>query len=143
MGENRGDLKQTAKPKQKQPCPCGSGKLYKNCCFLKERKRRARLVKQARWLITRIAVVVVLVLLVYGISQIGPSIAFTDRDLGMINFSGLNTDKKEEVLVAANRAACTCGCGMNLAQCVATDSTCPIRSSNIQRIVNMIGEAKQ
>ena len=99
--------------------------------------------KQARWLITRIAVVVVLVLLVYGISQIGPSIAFTDRDLGMINFSGLNTDKKEEVLVAANRAACTCGCGMNLAQCVATDSTCPIRSSNIQRIVNMIGEAKQ
>lgn len=143
MGEDRGDLKQTAKPKQKQPCPCGSGKLYNNCCFLKERKRRARLVKQARWLITRIAVVVVLVLLVYGISQIGPSIAFTDRDLGMINFSGLNTDKKEEVLVAANRAACTCGCGMNLAQCVATDSTCPIRSSNIQRIVNMIGEAKQ
>ena len=143
MGENRGDLKQTAKPKQKQPCPCGSGKLYKNCCFLKERKRRARLVKQSKRLIRWIAVVGVLVLLVYGISQMGPSIAFTDRDLGMINFSGLNTDKKEEVLVAANRAACTCGCGMKLAQCVATDSTCPIRSSNIQQIANMVEDAKQ
>ena len=143
MGENRDDLKQTAKPSPKQPCPCGSGKLYKNCCALKGRQRRARLVKKARRLIPRIAVVGVLVLLVYGISQIGPSLAFTDRDLNMINFSGLNPDKKEEVLVAANRAACTCGCGMKLAQCVATDSTCPIRSSNIQQIANMVEDAKQ
>ncbi len=143
MGENMGDLKQTAKPRQKEPCPCGSGKLYKNCCSLKGRKRRARLVKQAKRLITWIAVVGVLVLLVYGISQKGPSIAFTDLDLRMIDFSGLNPGEKEEVLVAANRAACICGCGMNLAQCVATDSTCPIRSSNIQRIVNMVEDAKQ
>ena len=143
MGDNRGDLNQTAQPRRKQPCPCGSGKLYKNCCALKGRKRRARLVKQAKRLITWIAVVGVLVLLVYGISQKGPSIAFTDRDLRMINFSGLNLDEKEKVLVAANRAACICGCGMNLAQCVATDSTCPIRSSNIQRIANMVEDAKQ
>jgi hypothetical protein len=31
---------------------------------------------------------------------------------------------------------------MQLAQCVATDSTCPIRNENIERIKTMVREAR-
>ena len=44
---------------------------------------------------------------------------------------------------AANLARCTCGCGMTLAQCVATDSTCPVREGNIERIKTMVKDAAQ
>ncbi len=30
------------KPKRNDPCPCGSGKKYKNCCFTKDRTQRIR-----------------------------------------------------------------------------------------------------
>ncbi len=46
-----------------------------------------------------------------------------------IDFSGLDAKQKRGALEAANAARCNCGCGMTLAQCVATDSTCPIRSA--------------
>jgi hypothetical protein len=38
---------------------------------------------------------------------------------------------------------CPCGCGLGLAQCVATDSTCPIREENIERIKKMVRSAEQ
>ncbi len=31
-----------AKPKRNDPCPCGSGKKYKNCCLTKDRTQRMR-----------------------------------------------------------------------------------------------------
>lgn len=31
-----------AKPKRNDPCPCGSGKKYKNCCLTKDRTQRIR-----------------------------------------------------------------------------------------------------
>ncbi len=31
-----------AKPKRNDPCPCGSGKKYKNCCLTKDRSQRIR-----------------------------------------------------------------------------------------------------
>jgi hypothetical protein len=81
-------------------------------------------------------------LVVYGISQMS-SIAYSDKDLGVVDFSNLDSKEKRAALEAANTARCTCGCGMTLAQCVATDSTCPVREGNIDRIKVMVRQAAQ
>lgn len=77
----------------------------------------------------------------YGVSQMS-SIAYTDRDIGVVDFSVLRPKEKNDALEAANRARCTCTCGMTLAQCVATDSTCPVRNDNIDKIKRMVEEAR-
>ena len=94
---------------------------------------RSRLLK---WL----AVVGVLGLAAYGVSQMS-SIAYTEKDIRVVDFSSLDSRQKKTALVAANEARCTCGCGMTLAQCVATDSTCPLRDGNIVRIQAMVEKA--
>jgi hypothetical protein len=76
----------------------------------------------------------------YGISQMS-NIAYGEAQIGVVNFSALNSRQKTRALTAANRARCNCGCGMTLAQCVATDSSCPIREGNIDRIKFMVNEA--
>ena len=95
------------------------------------------------------------VFLGYSVTQLGPGSGsgaslgtgsrgiqrtgyYTDRDLREVDFSALNGEQKQEVLDNANQDRCTCGCGMTLAQCVATDSTCPIRNSNIERIRTLV-----
>jgi hypothetical protein len=80
-------------------------------------------------------------LVVYGLSQMS-SIAYSDKDLAVVDFSNLNSKEKRTALEAANSARCTCGCGMTLAQCVATDSTCPLREGNISRIKGMVAQAQ-
>jgi hypothetical protein len=76
----------------------------------------------------------------YGVSQMS-NIAYGEREIKVIDFSGLEAAKKREVLEAANAARCTCGCGMTLAQCIATDSTCPIRQDNVDRLKTMVADA--
>jgi hypothetical protein len=76
----------------------------------------------------------------YGLSQMS-NIAYGDAEIKVIDFSGLDVTQKRAALEAANAARCTCGCGMTLAQCVATDSTCPIRETNIDRIKNLVNDA--
>lgn len=71
------------------------------------------------------------------------AIAYTDRHLSVIDFSSLNADQKRTALVEANAGRCGCGCGMTLAQCVATDMTCPIRTDNITKIRAMVQKALQ
>ena len=71
------------------------------------------------------------------------AIAYTDRHLAVIDFSSLNADQKRTALVEANTGRCGCGCGMTLAQCVATDMTCPIRTDNITKIRAMVQKALQ
>ena len=78
----------------------------------------------------------------YGISQMS-TIAYGEAEIKVIDFSGLDATQKRRALEEANAARCTCGCGMTLAQCVATDSTCPIRESNIDRIKTMVREANR
>jgi hypothetical protein len=73
----------------------------------------------------------------FGVSQMD-GIAYGERDLSVVNFSDLSSAGKRSALKAANEARCTCGCGMTLAQCVATDSTCPVREGNIDRIRTMV-----
>ena len=63
---------------------------------------------------------------------------YTEADLGEVDFSVLTEAQKKKVLEDINRAMCTCGCNLNLAQCVATDSTCPLRNSNIERIRSVV-----
>jgi hypothetical protein len=81
-------------------------------------------------------------LVVYGVSQMS-GVAYNEDAIKVVDFSALNPAEKRSALQAANNARCTCGCGLTLAQCVATDSTCPIRETNIDRIKTMVREARQ
>ena len=100
------------------------------------RGKPARLVTAVKWGLVGAAVV----LIVYGMSQMS-GVAYSDKDIGVVDFSQLSSQEKRNALRAANNARCPCGCGMTLAQCVATDSTCPIRETNVDRIKTMVREA--
>ena len=76
----------------------------------------------------------------YGLSELS-GVAYNERAIRVVDFSSLTASQKRAALVEANNARCTCGCGMGLAQCVATDSTCPIREPNIDRIRTMVRDA--
>ena len=78
--------------------------------------------------------------LFYGLANTS-GIAYGERQLTAIDFTSLNNDQKRAALVEANADRCTCGCGMTLAQCVATDMTCPVRESNITKIRGMVQRA--
>jgi hypothetical protein len=102
----------------------------------RRRKRSGPLAKVLKWA----AVLAVVALVVYAVSQ-SSGVAYSDRDIAVVSFSGLSPDEKQTALEAANRARCTCGCGMTLAQCVSTDMTCPLREPNIQSIRAMVQAA--
>ena len=78
--------------------------------------------------------------IIYGLA-ISPSIAYNERDLTDVDFTPLNAQQKRAALIEANADRCTCGCGMALAQCVATDMTCPVRDGNITKIRGMVQKA--
>jgi len=78
--------------------------------------------------------------LLYGLANTS-GIAYGERQLTAIDFTSLNSDQKRAALLEANADRCTCGCGMTLAQCVATDMTCPVRASNITKIRGMVQKA--
>lgn len=86
--------------------------------------------------------VALLVLIIYGVTR-NAGVAYGEDDLTGVSFASLDPDRKQSVLEEANRARCTCGCGMTLAQCVATDMTCPVRNDNITRIKGMVDQARQ
>ena len=65
-------------------------------------------------------------------------VAYGEDDILVVDFSNLNEAQKLTALREANGQRCTCGCGMTLAECVSTDSTCPIREPNIQRIKDIV-----
>jgi hypothetical protein len=80
-------------------------------------------------------------LVVYGVSQMS-NIAYGERQLAMIDFSDLSAAQKRAALEEANEARCTCGCGMTLAQCVVTDTSCPMRTAHIDHIRAMVAQAR-
>jgi len=98
--------------------------------------RRRRATRQARKALIWIAAVAVVGAAAYSLSL--NNVAYGERALGVIDFSGLSASQKQTALRQANAARCTCGCGLGLAECVATDSTCPIRMDNIARIRGMV-----
>ena len=78
--------------------------------------------------------------ILYGLAR-SPNIAYTERHLSDVDFTSLTAEQKRAALVEANTGRCTCGCGMGLAQCVATDTTCPLRTGNITKIRGMVQKA--
>jgi hypothetical protein len=98
--------------------------------------RKSAAPKLVKWIVAA----TVLGAIGYGVSQMS-NIAYGEREIKVIDFSGLESAKKREVLEAANAARCNCGCGMTLAQCIATDSTCPIRETNVDKLKAMVGDA--
>lgn len=58
-----------------------------------------------------------------------------------VDMSKLSEAQREKVMYAANNQGCTCGCRMTLAQCISTDSTCPLRSKNLDRARELIASA--
>jgi len=89
-----------------------------------------------------IAALGLVALVVYAVSQVS-GVAYGEDAIGVVNFSALNPGQKRSALKTANRARCDCGCGMTLAQCVSTDSTCPVRETNIDRIKTMVEDARR
>jgi len=101
---------------------------------------RNRLLSRVKSYAIMLGVLAAIAGVIYGLAR-SPSIAYNERDLTDIDFTSLNADQKRAALVEANGDRCTCGCGMALAQCVATDMTCPVRSSNITKIRGMVQKA--
>ncbi|MCC7253912.1 hypothetical protein [Hyphomicrobium sp.] len=73
----------------------------------------------------------------YCISQTA-GVAYGEDDIRVVDFSSLTEGQRRTALREANAQRCTCGCGMTLAECVSTDSTCPIREPNIERIKTIV-----
>ena len=96
---------------------------------------------RSSWL-TWIVVAGVAGLAAYGISKMS-TVAYGAAEIKVVDFSGLDSTQKRHALEAANAARCTCGCGMTLAQCVATDSTCPVREDNIAQIRRIVDQASR
>jgi len=76
----------------------------------------------------------------YGLSHMS-NVAYGEAEIKVVDLSGLDATQKRSVLETANAQRCTCGCGMTLAQCIATDSTCPIRQDNVDRLKTMVENA--
>jgi hypothetical protein len=131
----------SSKPKPNQPCHCGSGKKYRDCHALKDQRRR-NFGRQSRKLLVWAGAIAAVAVVVFFLAQ-SSGVAYDEEKIGAVNFSSLDATQKRTALRAANAARCNCGCGMTLAQCVATDSTCPVRTDNIARIKGMVAEAME
>jgi hypothetical protein len=104
------------------------------------KKQRPRKAIGRSKLLKWVVVAGVLGLAGYGVSQMS-NVAYGEAEIKVVDFSGLDAKQKRSALEAANAARCTCGCGMTLAQCVATDSTCPVREGNVDKIKGMVDQA--
>jgi hypothetical protein len=102
-------------------------------------RSRGRLARRLKSLAIWIAVLATIGGIFYFLIDNG--VRFGEREIAAVDFSSLNTAQKRTALRAANAARCTCACGMTLAQCVSTDMTCPVRTSNIDRIRTMVRQA--
>jgi hypothetical protein len=105
------------------------------------KKRRAKRSGRPA-VVTWVGAAAVIGIVGYGVSQMS-NIAYGEAEIKVVDFSGLDAKQKRRALEAANGARCSCGCGMTLAQCVATDSTCPIRDSNVDTIRHMVDQASR
>lgn len=102
--------------------------------------QRARLTRRLKRAAIWLGALAVVGGIFYGLINT-TNIAYNERHLTAIDFTLLSADQKRAALVEANADRCTCGCRMTLAQCVATDMTCPIRTNNITKIRGMVQKA--
>src|SRR5262245_17467978 len=104
-------------------------------------QKQSRGSKKAKKVVVWAAVIALAAGFIYVVAE-NSGVPYDDRAIAVVDFSSLDAQQKKTALQAANRARCSCTCGLQLAQCVATDSTCPIRNENIERIKTMVREAK-
>ncbi len=104
----------------------------------RQKARPSRLPAAFKWL----AIGALVAITGYAVLEMS-GVPYDERAIQVVDFSTLTASQKKEALQAANRSRCPCGCGMNTAQCVATDSTCPLREENIQKIRTMVREARE
>jgi hypothetical protein len=102
----------------------------------RRRRRPSALASAVKWTIG----IALAGVIVYALGQTA-GVAWDEEDIAVVDFSSLTPTARRDTLRRANRERCTCGCGMNLAQCVATDMTCPVRDKNIDAIRTMVREA--
>jgi hypothetical protein len=112
--------------------------MKKNPAYRARRRRQEAIVRVLKWT----ASLAVIGLILFGLSRMS-GVAYDEDDIAVVSFSGLTDGEKRTALESANRAPCTCGCGMTLARCVSTDMTCPVRDKNIQTIRTMVVDADQ
>ena|SRR5688572_27783910 len=108
----------------------------------KAHKARSKTSRQLKKLAIWAAVLSVAGALIYVVSD-NAGVPYDERAIAVVDFSSLDNSARKTALQEANRARCPCSCGMNLAQCVATDSTCPLRTENIGKIKAMVAKASQ
>ena len=101
---------------------------------------RSRLIRRVKSYAIALGVIAVVGGVIWGLAT-SAGVAYNERDLAVIDFTSLTAGQKRAALVEANADRCTCGCGMGLAQCVATDMTCPVRTDNITKIRGMVQKA--
>jgi hypothetical protein len=104
--------------------------------------RRPRRPSAARRALKWTAAAAVVGLIGFGATQLSSGVAYDETRIRVVDFSSLTPAQKLSALQTANRSRCPCGCGMNVAQCLATDSTCPLRDENIQKVRTMVRDAR-
>ena len=107
----------------------------------KKQVKPKKAARTARKLVKWAVALAVVGLIGYGILQTS-GFPFDVEDLAIVDFTVLNASEQRTALRAANGTRCTCGCGMTLAQCVATDMSCPVRDRNIDRLKTIVREAR-
>jgi hypothetical protein len=103
-------------------------------------KPQSRTTRQLKKVLIWAAALSLLAGFIYVASE-NSGVPYDERAIAVVDFSSLDSKAKKTALQAANRARCSCTCGMQLAQCVATDSTCPVRTENIEKIKTMVRQA--
>jgi hypothetical protein len=103
-------------------------------------KPPSRTTRQLKKVLIWAAALSLLAAFIYVVSE-NSGVPYDERAIAVVDFSSLDSKAKKTALQAANRARCSCTCGMQLAQCVATDSTCPVRTENIEKIKTMVRQA--
>jgi hypothetical protein len=104
----------------------------------RRRRRPSAALRALKWAM----ITAVVGLLGFGVTRLSSGVPYDDTSIRVVDFSSLTSAQKLSALQTANRSPCSCGCGMNVAQCLATDSTCPLREENIQKVRTMVREAR-
>lgn len=146
---------------RRAPCPCGSGKKYKRCCGVIPKHDIRPKSRRFVWIVGSAIVFVIGGIVMaqqnrtpqssqdstqpktfgfplFGRSGGGSFGGTNFSQIDGVDMSILNEEQKNEVMRKANSQRCTCGCRMTLAQCINTDSTCPLRGRNFQRARQLV-----
>ena len=75
------------------------------------------------------------------VGQIFLKNAVNATELPGVDLSKLTPEQKKIALKRLNSEACSCGCGMTLAQCRINDATCPVSKDLAEKIVQEVGGA--